>query len=275
MESDEHRKFVIGKIHENKKRDVRLFTFETGINSDPGQYVFVWEPGVSERPISIMDGFSVNDFKLLVKKRGPLTGKLFEKKEGDPVLMRGPYGTHFFDFGRLTPGYQKALFVAGGYGMAPLTFMAQRSPFRTEDKKAIVGFGSSDDIVPEALDILRNHCGEVVVTTEDGSYGTKGRVTDLLDSIGPLENRVVYTCGPESMMREVVERSLKAGASPERIELSMERRMKCGKGICDSCEVNGIHICREGPVLNYETLQSSGGFPNYQRDKTGTRVPVD
>ncbi len=269
---DKHGKFGIAKIETNKRGDVRVFTLDRPIHSHPGQYVFVWEPGVAERPFSLMDGEPV--MRLLVKNRGKLTENLFGKKEGDPLFVRGPYGTCFDDHFHSDPG-SKIYLVSGGYGIAPIHDYAKMlsSILSGKDIKALLGFRSRDDILLTGA--FKEHCKEVLVTTDDGSYGSKGMVTDMLDLEPPLEKDQVYACGPEGMLREVARISEKYGVSDDNIILSMERRFKCGEGVCGSCEINGHSVCREGPVISYRTLKEWGGFPDYKRDKSGKKVPWD
>jgi len=107
------------------------------------------------------------------------------------------------------------------------------------------------------------------VATDDGSRGHHGFVTDLLDDA--LQCDVVYTCGPEPMMKKVLDWSLQHDMA---MQASLERYMKCGIGICDACAIDGHHVCRDGPVFSRGTLAAMEDFGRRKRAPSGRRVPL-
>lgn len=115
---------------------------------------------------------------------------------------------------------------------------------------------------------------KTMVSTDDGSEGQKGFVTELLHALLQKEKiGKICTCGPEIMMKKVVELSDDFKIP---CEISLERYMKCGLGICGQCCVDplGIRMCTEGPVIKKETAKKITEFGKYRRDASGRRVPI-
>jgi dihydroorotate dehydrogenase electron transfer subunit len=148
--------------------------------------------------------------------------------------------------------------VGGGYGVPPLVFLADR--IKQANPAALVlflvGARSRELVMCEAH--LQEHGVETRITTEDGSYGEIGRVTDLLDEIlvGHKANIKVYTCGPTGMMRTVAEKCL---AAKVQCQVSLEVPMPCGIGVCMGCVVDTVdsrrvRACRSGPVFEASEL---------------------
>ena len=113
---------------------------------------------------------------------------------------------------------------------------------------------------------------ETIITTDDGSHGKKGFSTDALKEIiaqGGIDR--VYSCGPEKMLRKVAELCKEASVPSE---ISMERFMKCGYGLCGQCSIDpsGDRVCKEGPVFSGEKLLKSKEFGSYKRGKTGRKI---
>ena len=107
----------------------------------------------------------------------------------------------------------------------------------------------------------------IIPVTEDGSYGEKGYVTDVLEKL--LEENpydAIYTCGPELMMYKVVKLANEKGIF---VQASLERMMKCGVGICGSCCVNEDLVCRDGTIFDGSYLAKNSEFGHFQRTKSG------
>ena len=110
---------------------------------------------------------------------------------------------------------------------------------------------------------------EVVVTTDDGSAGKKGFATDAAyELLNRNRYSAVYSCGPEAMMRTTASLA-QCQAAP--VQLSLERYMKCGIGICDCCSMGGIHICVEGPVLDARKVMHLPEFGKFRRNACGSK----
>ncbi len=242
------------------------------VPAEPGQFVMVWVPGVDEIPM----GLSVIEDSGDVKKRGftvhvvgEATRALASLGEGDLIGVKGPLGRGFSLPPDVTSGGLKVLLVGGGTGVAPLVPLAER--IKKGGGEVVFLQGSSSAELLLFRDRL-SHLGEVAVATDDGSEGYHGVVTDLLgDVFERFRPDAIYTCGPEVMMKKVVDFAVGRGVF---CEASLERFMKCGVGVCDSCSVGGYRVCADGPVFPASLLVSLEEFGRWRRDETGRRVPL-
>jgi len=140
---------------------------------------------------------------------------------------------------------ERILLIGSGCGVAPLAFLAQRAVGVGRRVTAVIGAQSRADLVfPQRFAELG--CS-VVLATEDGSAGFRGLATEVAE---PLLERgeadAVYACGPEAMLDRVLELCQSHGLS---CQLSLEKYMRCGLGVCGSCQRGGMLICRDGPVF--------------------------
>ncbi len=214
---------------------------EVKIDNSPGTFL--------RRPLSInyVDK-NKNEFWLLVRLVGEGTKKLAEVKTGDKINMILPLGNSF-----TLPENKnsKLLLVGGGCGTAPMLFWGAYLKERGFKSTFLLGARSKDDLLQ--LDEFKKY-GEVHLTTEDGSLGEKGYVTQ--HSI--LKNNsfdTIYTCGPKPMMMAVARY---AKTNKIFCEVSLENTMACGFGACLCCVENTreghVCVCKEGPVFNIEKL---------------------
>lgn len=227
----------------------------------PGQFVMLWIPGDDEIPMSL--SYPNDPLKgVTVKAMGDTSRHVQSIQEGDRIGVRGPYGNRF----DLTP--KRILVVAGGSGAAVLAPAAEAA--RARGALVTVALGATT--APELLfeERFRAMTAEVHVATDDGSVGVHGFVTKiaerLLDS-HPFD--VVWTCGPEVMMRKVVDA---ADARHVPTVLAMERHMKCALGLCDACAIGPYHVCVDGPVFPARVIAPLAEFGGFQRDASGRRV---
>jgi len=226
----------------------------------PGQFVMV-KPGdaldpLLRRPFSIFEilrsSGSVTGLTLLNKRIGVGTGRLYEARVGDRIGCLGPLGQPFEP--PEPPG--EAWMVAGGVGLAPFVTLAESLAQREIPRSLFYGGRGAADLFRE--DLFERLGTRLVMTTEDGSRGERGRVTDPLQRALadlPADRSVtLYACGPTPMMRAVAE----LGRRYERPTfVSLEPVMGCGMGGCYSCVVpvrqNGashfVRSCLEGPVF--------------------------
>lgn len=225
----------------------------------PGQFVHLRIPRgelVLRRPFSIYRA-EKGRITILYKMVGAGTMHLDGIECGSRLSLMGPLGNEFPPpVGNAVP-----LLVAGGYGVAPLSFFA-RSLARPGE--LFVGGRSRRDIL--CLADFRKLGWKVRVTTEDGSMGTKGLVTAALDkrlaafAAMPDSKSVLYACGPDGMLRAVCERAVIADVPAW---ISMDRHMGCGVGACLACvqrirEENGAErwgrVCKEGPIFDSRSI---------------------
>lgn len=219
----------------------------------PGQFVHVRVPRLEQaalrRPFSIF-GADGGVLKLLYKTVGRGTAEMNHLRPGDPVQVIGPLGNGF----PLEPQGVPIL-VAGGYGVAPLSFLAERL-----GRKGVLlaGGRSTDDVL--AVETFEQLGWQVRVATQDGSRGEKGLVTVLLDQELARQKAAgglfeIYACGPDGMLRAVGERATASGC---RGWLSLDKHMVCGVGACLACVQNlrrkdGTdwigRVCHDGPIF--------------------------
>ncbi|WP_297500988.1 dihydroorotate dehydrogenase electron transfer subunit [Thermococcus sp.] len=215
---------------------VRAFRFNGEFDFRAGQFVMVWLPGVGEKPFSL----AWRDL-IVVKRVGRFTSRLFELGEGDRLWIRGPYGRGFEARG------EKVALVAGGIGIPPVYAFARQEKGNFKEVTLIYGARSRKEAVLLDID---EYVDEVVVTTDDGSLGRKGFPTEVLVERGG-EFDWVYACGPEPLLREVLR-----VRNYRNVQVSAERYMKCGIGVCGSCSLGKYLVCRDGPV--FDGLQLKG-----------------
>jgi len=249
----------------DEAKDLRSFVFRYRLNAKPGQFVMVWLPRIDEKPFSI----SYQDkekFAITVFNVGPFTSKMFELEVGDKIGIRGPYGNGFSYFGK------RAALVGGGCGAAPLGFLADELKKKGKDIHYIIGARSKGCLLFEKR--MQMSGIKTYFTTDDGSYGFKGYTTEVLKKIiSEKKIDAVYTCGPEIMMKFIAEICDKAGIP---CEISMERYMKCGFGICGQCCVDstGERVCKEGPVFSGDKIKKIFEFGRYKREASGKKVKL-
>lgn len=228
---------IAGRVEENTR--TASFTLDSSLGAEPGQFVMAWLPGLDEKPFSVSgDG----PLRITVTRVGPFSEALHRLGTGDRVWIRGPFGTAF----RLRPG--RALLAGGGYGAAPLLFLAERlraAPAGAPSLTVALGARTADLLLFDGR--FRALGADVRAATEDGSAGRRGRVTDI---VGPLLEAggidAFYACGPEGMLA-ALEALVRGRGVPA--ELSREAYMRCGVGLCGSCEHGGRLVCRDGPVF--------------------------
>jgi dihydroorotate dehydrogenase electron transfer subunit len=248
---------------------VKTFTFKDKVcaRAKPGQFLMFWIPGVDEIPLSILDTNEDGAVSVAVKKVGEATQALHSKKVGEIVGLRGPFGNSF----TLKEG--KILMVGGGTGTAPLLFLAKKLTSKTIKLVFVIGAKTKKELL--FIDKLEETCSKdnLIATTEDGSYGIKGLATTPFETLLTKEKfDMIYTCGPEQMMRKVSDLAEKHGTA---LEASLERLMRCAIGLCGSCVVGKYRVCRDGPVFTASQLkEAKSEFGVSKRDFSGKRIPL-
>jgi len=228
---------------------------------EPGQFNMLYVFGVGEVPISI-SGDPSNRSVLVHTTRavGSVSAALNEMKPGATVGVRGPYGSAW----PLEPAVGMDLvFVAGGIGMAPLRpaiYQAMAERHKYGNIAVLYGARTPEDILfAKELQRWRSRFDIDVQVTVDRATGhwpgRVGLVTNLVALSGfDPDNAVAYTCGPEVMMRHVVNALHDRGVPYDRVYLSMERNMKCAVGFCGHCQWGNQFVCRDGPVFRYDKI---------------------
>lgn len=219
----------------------------------PGQFVQVKIDGSPEtflrRPISIHDvDFKRKRYKMLIQVLGKGTETLYHLKVGDYLNVVYPLGNSF----SIPEKKEKVLLIGGGTGIAPLLFLGKSLKDKGYDPEFLLGFRNRSRVI--LLDEY-NSLGGIYITTEDGSMGEEGYVTDHSILVSKKIDRI-YCCGPDAMMHSV---SNYCKTKNIICEVSLENLMACGIGICLCCivETSGGNLCTctDGPVFNIKELK--------------------
>jgi dihydroorotate dehydrogenase electron transfer subunit len=226
---------------------------EIASQAQPGQFVHIRIPSLENtalrRPFSIF-GATDGKLKILYKTVGRGTDKLNALKPGDKLSVIGPLGKGFPLTLKGVP-----LLVAGGYGVAPLCFLAEKLPRKG---MAFIGARTADDIL--ASELLQHMGWSVFIATQDGSMGETGLVTLPLDrQINQLKLKNLafdlFACGPDGMLKAVGQRAIEHNMKGW---LSLDKHMVCGVGACLACiqklrKEDGTEwigrVCRDGPIF--------------------------
>jgi dihydroorotate dehydrogenase electron transfer subunit len=250
---------------------VRTFTFQDKLcgKADPGQFVMVWIPGVDEIPISLSNITPKGLTSITVAQLGEATKALHKRKRGDLIGIRGPYGKSFI----LTSG--NILVAGGGTGLVPLIPLTEKLVELSTRLTFLVGAKTGDELLflDRIAQTLSKVNAEIVTTTEDGSYGLKGTVTDQAElRLAKERFDMIYACGPEQMMYKIFLLAERYGMP---FQASLERIMHCAIGVCGSCVIGKLRVCKDGPVLTSEQLRMvKEEFGKYRRDFRGRKIAV-
>jgi dihydroorotate dehydrogenase electron transfer subunit len=225
----------------------RTLMFDAPISgSVPGQFVMAWLPKIGEKPFSI----SGNDpLALTIADVGPFSHALCQLSPGDRLWVRGPFGRGF------SISSQSSLLVGGGYGAAPLSLLARQ--LRLKETPVAVALGARTQDALMMVSLFESMGCSVFLATEDGSAGSMGLVLTAVEQA--CENKspkVLYACGPTEML---VALGAFARANKLTAQLSFEALIRCGVGLCGSCELPeaicrklgipvGFMVCHDGPV---------------------------
>lgn len=241
--------------------DTKSFFFDRDLweSHVPGQFAELWVPGTGEIPLSIASSPNDKYITFTVKKAGSVTAELFNKKEGDSVGIRGPFGNGFpiekFNGKEL-------VFVGGGIGLPPLMSTILYALHRKDSFKGITLFYGAR--TPKDL-VYRNQLEElskkinVYLTVDKGTNSWKGPVGVVTEIITQArvypEDSVAMVCGPGIMMYFTVKKLIDLGFKPSDIYLSLEHHMKCAVGKCGHCRIGHYYVCVDGPIFSYELLK--------------------
>lgn len=238
--------------------DTKTFVFDWDAEVRPGQFIMIWIPGTDEIPMSV-SWTKGREKSVTVKAIGDATRRLHELKAGDRLSIRGPFGNGF----DLSP--KNILIVGGGVGTAAVLPAVAETGADT-----IIAARSDRDVI---LDSVAGGLAENVwIATDDGSRGFHGNAVQLMKEKAALKKYdCVVACGPEVMLF-FLHKACKELGIP--CQLSMERYMKCGAGVCGCCVMDDKRICRDGPVFTGEQADSFTEFWTSKRDAAGRIVKM-
>jgi dihydroorotate dehydrogenase subfamily 1 len=232
--------------------DISILKFDGQLDIKAGEFVFVWIPGVGEKPFSALTD---NPFSLAVINVGIFTHELLKFEPGSEVLVRGPYGI------AVDPGAQSTVMVvAGGTGLAAVYQIARDFGSKSTGHAEIFMGARSEERLYFAEECTA--IADVHIATDDGSKGHSGVVTELLEQrLGKmpkeeLSKLVFYNCGPAPMVHAAEAVQLKF-VSADRVFSAIDYLTKCGVGICGACHLpDGRRLCVDGPFLNSKELNN-------------------
>lgn len=277
---------VNAEITEIIRETPTIITLRTDIELDaaPGQFVMVWVRGLDEIPMALSHPGSFT-----VQRVGEATEALSRLEVGDSIGIRGPFGNGFEvkgegrgegdgGGGRDWKGNgeeegggkgNKIMVIAGGVGSAPLLPLAQQAHSMGLDVTILIGARTENELLFEEH---FSKCGALSIATDDGSKGHRGFITGAMDLFNLAGFDQFYICGPELMMKSVLD-ILQAAGLEAKAQLSLHRYFKCGIGICGACTIDpsGLRVCRDGPVLSGDLLIKSE-LGKYHRDATGKKI---
>lgn len=238
---------VISNKNVSEKISILELKCDGILNVEPGQFILIYPEAdmdfILPRPFSIFDVDGERMF-ILYKVVGRFTAFMRRWHEGYSVRFGGPYGRGF----EVQKG-KRAVLIAGGTGIASLNLLGKR--LQNSEIVLYYGVKSESELVPPST--LSFKFSDLIISTEDGSLGKKGMITDFLEGI--LKTDIVYSAGPMMMLEKVV-KSVEA----ERVFVSMEGRMACGVGICMGCGIftrdNDVkRVCCDGPVFDGRSIK--------------------
>lgn len=236
----------IFKITENSKLTQNVYKMrlsgDVGDITACGQFINIKLSGLFlRRPISVCDK-DENSVTIIYKVVGHGTEQLAEMKIGDSLDVLTGLGNGY----DLSLSGDSPLLLGGGVGVPPLYMLAKKLVEQGKKVSVVLGFNTKTEVFYE--DEFKKLGCAVTVTTADGSYGTKGFVTDAF----PENYSYFYTCGPEPMLKAVYNATKTEG------QFSFEERMGCGFGACMGCSCKTItgykRICKDGPVMKKEEI---------------------
>ncbi|MGN8645077.1 dihydroorotate dehydrogenase electron transfer subunit [Gracilibacillus sp. HCP3S3_G5_1] len=227
-------------------------TFEVVLESPlakalkPGQFVHIALPNhMLRRPVSVAGvNAEAEAFTIIFKIFGEGTRTLSKFQAGDSLDVILPCGS-YYPIEQLKIDH--ALIVGGGIGVPPLYYLAKTLKEKGVQVTSILGFQSKDQIFYEEKFLS---LGDTYIATNDGSYGTKGFVTDIIRDVNPSFD-YFFSCGPTPMLKAVANQ-----LDGHKGYISLEERMGCGVGTCYACVVplkddpkKSKKICKDGPVF--------------------------
>ncbi|MBI5229041.1 dihydroorotate dehydrogenase electron transfer subunit [Candidatus Micrarchaeota archaeon] len=231
----------------------------------PGQFLMVWIPGVDEKPISL-SRISNTECGITIQCKGQWSKSACALSKGMKIGVRGPYGNGFD-----LKEYKKVVIVAGGCGAAPLRPLVEECLSKGIGMKMILGAKTSSQLLFKQ-ELLKKLGNRLYITTDDGSEGRKGFVTDAIgELLGAEKPDCIFSCGPEVMMKAVLDQCEYFKIN---CQFSLERYMRCGFGVCGQCVMDDLMVCKDGPVFPGEVLRKSKEFGSIARLKSGREVSL-
>lgn len=241
-----------------------LFRLRGKINFEPGQFIQVSLPGYGEGSFApCSDPDSKDQFEICIRGCGNLTNQLVKMLPGDFLDVRGPYGNDW-PVGKLIG--KNILILAGGIGLASfrsLLKMLVKNKDEFREITLITGFRTDDHIIFKDDLLAWNrllHTTKICLEYGHADFDYEfGLITKALQNHEIKNNTIVLICGPE-IMRQECQKILSQKSVPEsNIYISFERRVECGVGICQHCNIGKFLICKDGPIFRFDIIKDEIG----------------
>lgn len=228
----------------------------------PAQIGMVGAFGIGEAAISISSPATERRFhEYTIRRAGAITSALTRMRVGDQFWVRGPFGTPW----DLDLDGRDVLIAAGGIGLAPLRsaiYQVLRYRERYGTATLVTGARTSAQLLyADEYELWREHglaVFETIDAPEPGWAGRVGFVPDVVEQLGAAGPETsALVCGPDIMMRLTAERLLATGVTGDEIQVTLERNMQCGNGLCGHCQLGPLVVCRDGPVVRWPAVAAS------------------
>lgn len=254
--------------------DHHIFTLrlQQPINIAPGQFIEISLAGVGAFPVSISSSLTGAEIQVCVRRTGRVTAALYRLAEGSRVGLRGPFGNSF-----PLPAFigRDVLLIAGGCGMAPMMALLEALLELRSGIASITVLSGAHNVkgllyLPQLQQAARagmiklrlsvDYAAQLPWSVSDAELCRVGLVTTLLHPPPPRPAQTTAAvCGPPALYAAVLERLAGLGVPAGKIFATLERRMKCGVGLCCHCVAGGRFVCRDGPVFTLEELRTMKG----------------
>ena len=242
--------------------DTFLFTLSGKLKFEPGQFVQVSLPYVGEATFAPCSNPSDREnFQLCIRACGNTTNQLVGQLPGDSMLIRGPYG-HGWPLGKLIG--KNVVLVTGGLGIIPIRpLIFELLKYKKQFKKLTLlsGFKTPEFVIFDEdyskwLKQL-NYCKVAVEKSSRNWWGETCLPTELLKNISlSAKNTYILICGPEIMFKFCIDVLNQKAIPDNQIYISYERRMECGVGLCQHCNIGKYLVCKDGPVFRWDLIKS-------------------
>ena len=251
-------KFVkILKI-ENLAKGIKLFRLAYSCDNQPGQFVELFLPHYGEAPMSVCS-HSKDYIEVCVRAVGNITRAMHRMHIDEKIGVRGPYG-HGYPVSEFKNKH--VYLIGGGTGVAPLRSVVHYALKHRQTFASLnmfFGFRTPNDVLFQhelkEWGLMFNLYLTVDHPTKKWRYSC-GLITSLIEEQKLInKNSVALVCGPPIMIKFVVKCLLNHGFTDEQIYISMERLMRCGIGKCGHCMIDGLYVCKDGPVFSYDKIR--------------------
>lgn len=245
--------------------DTILFRFEGKFDFIPGQFVQIALDRFGEATFAFCsDPYQKKFFEICVRGCGNTTNQMIKLVPGDKLKIRGPYGNGW-PLAKMIG--KNIVIIAGGMGLVPLRpllFEIERSQKEFKKIFFVGGFKTPDHVLFRTdLFMFKKFTAQMEVyverTTKD-FWGDHGLITEGLRKIKyPPSNTLALLCGPDIMIPYCNEMLMKNGTAEKDIFISFERRMECGIGVCQHCNIGKYFVCKDGPIFSLDKIKNEIG----------------